>query len=308
MAAMKTQRLTRLGLLVAVGLMLNLLERQFPPPVPVPGVRLGLANTATLVALVLEGPGAAFLVWSLRFVLASMLGGSLFAPGFFVGAAGGLAAWAAMAALSRQRTLGLVGISLAGAIAHHVGQVAAAAQVTSTPAVIYLLPPLLALAVPVGLLPGVLVLKLLHRLWSAGSCGTKADGLWVTWPGGPRLVRRADWALAGLTLVAALLLLFGRSLLPLGGGALAEVTVAGQSQAKLDLRQDGLYPVTAGDGHLEIEVKEGAVRVRESDCPDQLCVLSGWIRHPGEVVVCAPFRVAVRILGGAETGPDAILR
>lgn len=324
--AVNVRRMTRLSLLVAAGLMLNLIERQLPPPAPVPGVRLGLANVATLVALALDGPGGAFLVWAVRFLLASLLGGGLFGPAFLVGGAGGLAAWAAMAAVARFRVFGAAGISAAGAIAHHIGQIAAAAVVTATPAVVFLLPILLALGVPVGFVTGLAVALVLRRLSWAGMA--------LEWPGGPPggigapmpmagaagrvgtagrrgLIRRSDLALAVVACLAALALAAGRPLWQRAvqsGPPAAEVTVAGKAVLNLDLQQDGLYPLEAGGGHLVIEVLDGAVRVRESDCPDQICVLTGWVRRPGEVVVCAPYRVAVRVTGRATEGPDAILR
>lgn len=301
------RRLTRLGLLVAVGLMLSLLERQLPPPAPVPGVRWGLANAATLVALALEGPGGAFIVWALRFLLVSLFSGSFFAPAFFVGGTGGVLAWAAMVGLSRRGMLSVAGLSMTGAVAHHLGQVAAAAVVTATPGVILLLPPLLLLAVPVGLLTGFLVDLLLRRLRLAGVPMPAAARGWL---GGPRSIRRIDLAMAGALCAAAVLLMAPRWWSPLTGqsSATAEVTVAGEKVLRVDLSRDGLYPIAAQGGALVAEVAEGAVRVREADCPDQVCVLTGWVRRPGDLVVCAPLRVVVRVTGGRDSGPDVILR
>lgn len=299
------RRLSRLGLLIAGGIILALLERQFPPPAPVPGVRWGLANSATLAALALEGPGGAFAVWALRFVLVSLLSGSLAGPAFYVGGLGGLLAWLAMAALSRQGRPGALGVSIGGAAAHHVGQVAAAAAVTATPGVFLLLPPLLVLAVPVGLLTGYLVALLLRRLQSAGVVPAG-----VPWLAGPRLFRRADLVMVGAALAGAALFLGAARWMPAGGPepARAVVSVGGSPVMTLDLAKDGIYPVEPLGGRMLVEVSGGAVRVLESDCPDQVCVLTGWVRRPGEMIVCVPNRVVVQVTGAAEPGPDAILR
>jgi len=289
--SMSARRLTRLGLLIALGLVLNLLERQFPPPVPVPGVRLGLANLATLMALLIDGPGGAFMVWLLRFVLAGMLSGSLFAPGFLVGGAGGLAAWAVMAAIRPGRRFGVGTVSVGGAAAHHLGQLAAAAVLTSTPGVLTLLWPMLALGVPTGLLTGFAASLLAHRL--PGFPGVSGAG---------RAVTRADLALGAAGAVVAIAVAFWP-----GSGALgsaAEVSQAGQVILTLDLTKDGLYPIP----RLLVEVHEGAVRVLEAECPDQVCVVTGWVRHPGDLVVCAPNRTVIRITGEDPDAPDAILR
>jgi len=306
-SSVRVRRLARLGLLIAIAMTLSLLERQLPPPAPVPGVRWGLANAVTLAALALEGPGAAFMVWALRFLLVSMLTGSLFGPAFVVGGAGGLLAWAAMAALSRQRWLGAPGVSIAGALFHHAGQVAGAAVVTAAPGVFLLLPPLLLLAVPVGLITGTLVGLLLRRLRSAGLAGYGA----CSWLEGPRSLRAADLLLASAAGLVALGLTGWASQAPADTAAptRAVISVAGSQVLTIDLRQDGIYPLDLDEGHMVVEVLDGAVRVRASDCPDQICVLTGWIRNPGEMIVCVPFRVVVQIPQASHGGgPDAILR
>ena len=306
------RELTRLGLLTAVGLVLALVERQLPPPAPVPGVRWGLANAATLAALALGGPGAGFVVWAVRFFLVQVFSGSLFGPAFFVGGAGGLLAWAAMAVFSHSRRLGAAGVSAAGAVFHHLGQLAAAAVVTAAPGVLWLLPPLLLLGPPVGLLTGILVGMILRRLRAAGALAdTGAQPGWSVRQGdGGRVIRPADLLLAGGSVALALVLVFGRPWWAAGTGTATQavVTVAGSTWRTLDLRQDGVYPVEPAGGHLVVEVAGGAVRVRESDCPDQICVLTGWISAPGDMIVCVPYRVVIQVVGGTTGGPDAILR
>lgn len=305
-----TRQLARLGLLTAVGLALALLERQLPPPAPLPGVRWGLANAATLAALALGGPGAGFAVWAARFFLVQAFSGGLFGPAFLVGGAGGLMAWAVMAALSRVRPLGVAGVSAAGAVAHHVGQIAAAALVTATPGVMFLLPPLLLLGPPVGLLTGVLVAVLLRRLRAAGALADGGAVLGGAATGDPRILRPADLLPAAGAVALALLLTFGRTWWTSAAGqpTHAVVMVAGSTWRTIDLSQDAVYPLDAAGGHLVVEVSGGAVRVRESDCPDQVCVLTGWISAPGDMLVCVPYRVVIQVVGSGGGGPDAILR
>lgn len=54
-----TRRVTNLALLVSIGLVLSIIESTFPPLLPVPGAKLGLANIATVIALYSFGPGMA---------------------------------------------------------------------------------------------------------------------------------------------------------------------------------------------------------------------------------------------------------
>ena len=45
-----------------------------------------------------------------------------------------------------------------------------------------------------------------------------------------------------------------------------------------------------------IEVAEGRVRCVESDCGNQVCVQTGWVGSPGEMVVCLPHRLTVQVV------------
>jgi hypothetical protein len=49
--------------------------------------------------------------------------------------------------------------------------------------------------------------------------------------------------------------------------------------------------------HCSVEVANGKIRFLESDCPDKLCVRTGWISRSGESAVCLPNRVEIVILG-----------
>ena len=65
---MKTKKLTLLALLAAIALTIFMIEAQIPSPVPIPGVKLGLANIVTVFTVFVLGPkeGAAVLaVWVL---------------------------------------------------------------------------------------------------------------------------------------------------------------------------------------------------------------------------------------------------
>ena len=49
-------------------------------------------------------------------------------------------------------------------------------------------------------------------------------------------------------------------------------------------------------------IEDGAARMEDADCPDQICVRQGKIRAQGETIICLPNRVVVRITGTGE--PD----
>ncbi|WP_433411408.1 Gx transporter family protein, partial [Agathobaculum sp.] len=73
------KRVTMCGLLTALAIVLSLAERLFPldAVVPVPGVKLGLANVITLFALTRLRPRDALAILICRVVLSSLLMGSV---------------------------------------------------------------------------------------------------------------------------------------------------------------------------------------------------------------------------------------
>ena len=150
----KTRKLVFMALLTAIGLTIWVIEGQIPAPVPVPGVKLGLASVVTLTAMAVLGRKEAGCI-----LLARVLLGALFAGNFsalLYSAAGGLVSWCVMAAL-----LGLFPekllwvVSVFGAIGHNAGQLAAAVAVTATPALLWYGPALLAAAILTGAFTGV---------------------------------------------------------------------------------------------------------------------------------------------------------
>lgn len=50
-----------------------------------------------------------------------------------------------------------------------------------------------------------------------------------------------------------------------------------------------------GKYHEIIAVEKGRIRFKEADCPNKICVNTGWLEEPGDVAVCLPNRVVVRI-------------
>jgi len=50
---------------------------------------------------------------------------------------------------------------------------------------------------------------------------------------------------------------------------------------------------------IEIKADKGA-RILDSDCPAKICVHTGWIRMPGETIVCLPNKILLEIQGTKE--------
>lgn len=152
---LSTRQLTLCALLAAMALALSYLENLFPLSlaVPIPGVKLGLANIVTVFALYALGPGEALLILLARCFLGSLFAGNMNALIFSL--LGGLCAMGTMALLSRGRKLSVYGVSVGGAAAHNCGQIAAAMLTLGSAAPLYYLPVLLAVSLLTGGLTGL---------------------------------------------------------------------------------------------------------------------------------------------------------
>ena len=121
-----TKQLTLCAMLTAMALALSYLENFFPLSlaIPIPGIKLGLANIVTVFALYALGPVQALLILLSRCVLGAGFAGNMNALLFSL--LGGVTAMLVMILLSRSRRLSVYGVSVGGAAAHNCGQVAAA--------------------------------------------------------------------------------------------------------------------------------------------------------------------------------------
>lgn len=61
------------------------------------------------------------------------------------------------------------------------------------------------------------------------------------------------------------------------------------------------------EGKMTLEIKDERVRVKKSDCPRQICVSRGWIKRPGQVIVCVPNKILIEIKKSAAPLLDAVV-
>ena len=122
----KTRELTLCAVLSALALALSYMESFFPLAliVPLPGVKLGLANIVTVFALYQLGAAPALCILVARCLLGSLFAGN--ASALLFSLLGGTLAMLVMLALSRLPGLSVYGVSIGGAAGHNIGQMAAA--------------------------------------------------------------------------------------------------------------------------------------------------------------------------------------
>lgn len=58
------------------------------------------------------------------------------------------------------------------------------------------------------------------------------------------------------------------------------------------------WTIKGEDGEFNtIRVEKGRIRFIDANCPDLVCVNTGWLSQPGDIAVCVPYRVSIRIEG-----------
>lgn len=163
---MKTRKVTLLALLTAIALTIFMVEAQIPALVPIPGIKLGLANIVTVFAVFALGPKDACLVLAARIFLGAVFAGNF--STIFYSAAGGALAIAVTIGLRRILTKKQLWVAGAlGAVAHSIGQMAMAVVLTLTPGLLVYLPAMIAVSIVTGTFTGLCAQFLVNRgnLW-----------------------------------------------------------------------------------------------------------------------------------------------
>lgn len=149
-----TKKLALCAVLTALALGLSTLENLFPISlvVPLPGVKLGLANIVTVFALYELGAPSALVILVARCLLGSLFAGN--ASALIFSLLGGFTAMLVMIALKQLPVLSIYGVSIGGAAAHNIGQMGAAIITLGNTMVLGYLPFLLAVSLFTGALTG----------------------------------------------------------------------------------------------------------------------------------------------------------
>jgi heptaprenyl diphosphate synthase len=158
----RSRTVTICAALAAVALVLSYLESLIPLPVPVPGIKLGFANIAVIVALYVIGGRGAFTVNLIRILMAGLMFTGVFA--MFYALSGGILSVLAMFLLKRAGVFSVVGVSVGGSVVHITGQICLASLIIQNGAIFMSLPILLISAIGGGVVVGLIAYLLLRAL------------------------------------------------------------------------------------------------------------------------------------------------
>ena len=150
------------GVFTALALIFSYVETLIPVNFGIQGVKLGLANLVIVIALYKMKLSDAFLLSVVRVVLSGFIFGNYFS--ILYSLSGGVLSLAVMALLKRAGGFSVIGISIAGGIAHNIGQLIVAMLVVETFRVAYYLPVLLLAGMLAGSVIGNAANEKLKRL------------------------------------------------------------------------------------------------------------------------------------------------
>ncbi len=158
----RSEKVAWYGALTALAMIFSYIETLIPITVGVPGVKPGLANLVVFAALYKMSPRDAFVISMARILLAGMTFGNM--ASMIYSFAGGILSFLVMWFLWKKDWLEKVGVSIAGGVAHNIGQLLAAAFVVESGSVFAYLPVLLVSGTLMGALIGFLGGLLIARL------------------------------------------------------------------------------------------------------------------------------------------------
>ena len=150
------------GILVSLAFIASYIEVLIPFNFHIPGMKLGLANIVVLVALYTGGAKAGITVSIIRIILVGLTFGNPYSA--IYGLSGGVLSLAVMIFLKRTDFFGMMGVSMAGGVAHNIGQLLCAMILLKLPAVFTYLSYLILVGTVTGALIGIIDEEVLKRL------------------------------------------------------------------------------------------------------------------------------------------------
>lgn len=159
---MKTRNLSQFGLLIALAFLLSYIESLLPLPMIVPGMKVGLANIVIIFTLYILGLKEAIVLSVFRLILVAFTFGNLYSMLYSL--AGAILSLLIMILLKKTKGFSTIGVSIAGAVMHNIGQIFVAMVVIDTVNILYILPILSITAIIAGCVIGILAAILIKRI------------------------------------------------------------------------------------------------------------------------------------------------
>lgn len=148
-----TKKIALCGVLMALAMIFSYIESVIPIPIPVPGIKLGVANIAVITILYVLGVKEAIVINLLRIALTALLFGNV--NSFLFSISGAVLSLTIMIIMKRLDFFSCIGVSVCGGVMHNVGQIIAAVFIMGSEAIVLYLPVLIVSGVFTGVVIGV---------------------------------------------------------------------------------------------------------------------------------------------------------
>lgn len=148
-----TKKIALCGVLTALAMIFSYIESVIPIPIPVPGIKLGVANIAVITILYVLGVKEAIVINLLRIVLTSLLFGNV--NSFLFSISGAALSLTIMIIMKKLNFFSCIGVSVCGGVMHNIGQIIAAVFIMGSEAIVFYLPVLIVSGVFTGIVIGV---------------------------------------------------------------------------------------------------------------------------------------------------------
>lgn len=150
------------ALMTSLALIFSYIEVLLPFNPAIPGIKLGIANLVIIVTLYYLGPRYALTVNIIRVLVAGLLFSGLFGAAYSL--AGALLSFTVMVLLKKTGLFSVTGVSIAGGVAHNLGQILVAAFLVSNIKMFVYFPVLIISGVLSGAAIGIISYLILRRL------------------------------------------------------------------------------------------------------------------------------------------------
>ena len=88
------------------------------------------------------------------------------------------------------------------------------------------------------------------------------------------------------------------------GNKTVVISIDGEKKSEYPLKEDGVYLLEGSHlGTNKLVIKDGEAYIEEASCPDKQCMKQGKISKAGEMLVCLPNRVVIKIVDANEEEP-----
>lgn len=150
------------GLMLALALIASYVESLIPVPIPIPGIKLGVANSIVLILLYMADGKTTWAVSISRVVLVGFLFGSM--SSILYSLSGAVLSLLIMIWVKKRNCFTMTGVSVTGGVSHNMGQLIMAFLVLESDAVWYYLPILMVSGVVTGSIIGILGKEIFKRI------------------------------------------------------------------------------------------------------------------------------------------------